>query len=263
MWPMIVYNTFGSTRYNFVASIMTLSTTYLAIALTLNNCGSSPTYSCSWPTETIAFNIIVSQRSEEHAVILTQSSCQQTLLTPATQRAVSVTTVPFPLLVVLIGGEVLSCFPGSNASAFAMSCIYCPTGTYCPAQSTTPIPCPADTYGPVYGLSSCKLCPSGWTSPVSSVLEQQCVQPLSTSDSGHSSSTELIIIVVVSFVGVVVAYVLWTCLYCYCGRCRIDRRAFSPCLADSMPEFVFTSQPQPVVIAIPLSPIYNHHQPQP
>ena len=49
-----------------------------------------------------------------------------------------------------------------------------PVGSYCPILSSSPLSCPAGTYGPVQGLSSCLTCPPGFTCEGGAASPVQC-----------------------------------------------------------------------------------------
>lgn len=50
----------------------------------------------------------------------------------------------------------------------------CPSGTYCPAGSSRPTPCPAGTYNALSQQASCKWCPPGFYCPANTTQPQEC-----------------------------------------------------------------------------------------
>ena len=60
---------------------------------------------------------------------------------------------------------------------FNVAVLPCPTGAYCPANTTLPVPCPAGTYNPTTGgnaLSSCLACGYGYFCPYNSSWGTPC-----------------------------------------------------------------------------------------
>ena len=74
------------------------------------------------------------------------------------------------------------CFGGAIISQ-------CSAGSFCPVNSTAPIPCAAGSYAPVTSRATCLLCPPGsWTAVNgSSFCDQFCLRGYASADMGGSS----------------------------------------------------------------------------